>query len=89
MPIPLGLSRAAASRLLQGAVHPFEPLANELRHMVLASRARRAQRQAAEEALHLNPAILADIGIEPVLAAARLDRPVLREQAETLPETAT
>jgi hypothetical protein len=87
MPTSLSLPRGAVWRLLQGAMHRLEPLAHEVRNLILARRARRAQRQAAEEFQHLNAAILADIGIEPVLAATRPDLPACRGHEDPKPST--
>jgi hypothetical protein len=64
MSMPLDTRHTIISRFFDQALHPLAILADGLRMMFAEARARRAARQATDELAHLDPAILADIGIE-------------------------
>jgi Domain of unknown function (DUF1127) len=69
MSMPLDVRHSPISRFLDSAIRQAESLADGVRAMIAEIHARRAARQTADELAHLDPAILADIGIDPVAAS--------------------
>jgi uncharacterized protein YjiS (DUF1127 family) len=65
MSMPLDVRQTAISRFLDSAVRQAEGLVDGVRTMIAEARARRAARRTTDELAQLDPAILADIGIDP------------------------